>query len=242
MPIRAIHHGRRFALGPLPAGLLVLAVTGACGTGGAPASGQPSESRAPASAATVAPGGASASAATTAGPAGIASAPASSATAPGISPSPAARTSAQPAAESPGPSAATSGRGGAGGSGSVCEVASTADVRAIAAAASAEVLVDTGSVSDVGACVWQLGPSGTAMIQVWIGPSAVVEEGTWAQFQAKPGVSGVGAEAHWDVSANWLLVKIGAGYALFSVVGASVTDPAAASTSLAGLVIPKLGG
>ena len=80
------------------------------------------------------------------------------------------------------------------------------------------------------------------MIQVWIGPSAAVEEGTWAQFQAKPGVSGVGVEAHWDVSANWLLVKIGAGYALFSVVGASVTDPAAASISLARLVIPKLGG
>jgi hypothetical protein len=83
--------------------------------------------------------------------------------------------------------------------------------------------------------------AGGALVEIWTGASAGFEAPVWARFQAMPAVSGVGTEAHWDAATGKLLVKVGAGYALFSVSPNGSADETA-STNLAKLVVPKLGG
>jgi hypothetical protein len=79
------------------------------------------------------------------------------------------------------------------------------------------------------------------MVEIWTATSAGFEAPVWARFQAMPAVTGVGDEAHWDAATGKLLVKVGAGYALFSVSANGSADETA-STNLAKLVVPKLGG
>jgi hypothetical protein len=93
--------------------------------------------------------------------------------------------------------------------------------------------------------MWQLQPSvtRTAIVEVWTGASAELEAPIWARFQADPAVTGVGDEAHWDTLNGALLVKVGTGYASFSVGAANDGSvDQTATTNLAKLVVPKLGG
>ena len=61
-------------------------------------------------------------------------------------------------------------------------------------------------------------------------------------YEIKPAVSGVGNEAHWDATAQTIAVKSGTSFVSVAVVGPSVTDPKAAATALAKLIVARLGG
>lgn len=127
--------------------------------------------------------------------------------------------------------------------GSICNLVSASDLQSLTGATSATVVSDLGAGTGDASCMWQLKPGvGAAIVEVWTGASAELEAPIWARFQTDPAVSGVGAEAHWDAATGKLLVKVGAGYALFSVGAANGSTDETASTNLAKLVVPKLGG
>lgn len=127
--------------------------------------------------------------------------------------------------------------------GSVCNLVSASDLQSLTGDTSATVISDLGAGTGDASCMWQLKPGvGAAIVEVWTGASAELEAPIWARFQTDPAVTGVGAEAHWDAATGKLLVKVGAGYALFSVGAANGSTDETASTNLAKLVVPKLGG
>jgi hypothetical protein len=130
-----------------------------------------------------------------------------------------------------------------GATGSACNLVSASDLQSLTGATSATVVSDLGAGTGDALCAWDLKPGlGAAAVTVLTGASAEQEAPIWAQFQTDPAVSGVGAEAHWDATKGMLLVKVGAGYALFSVVAANGSTDELAATKLAKLVVPKLGG
>jgi hypothetical protein len=127
--------------------------------------------------------------------------------------------------------------------GSVCNLVSASDLQSLTGDTSATVISDLGAGTGDASCMWQLKPGvGAAIVEVWTGASAELEAPIWARFQTDPAVTGVGTEAHWDAATGKLLVKVGAGYALFSVGAANGSTDETASTNLAKLVVPKLGG
>lgn len=129
-----------------------------------------------------------------------------------------------------------------GATGSACSLVSASDFQSLTGATSATVISDLGAGTGDAQCGWQLKPgAGGAMVEIWTATSAGFEAPVWARFQAMPAVTGVGDEAHWDAATGKLLVKVGAGYALFSVSANGSADETA-STNLAKLVVPKLGG
>ena len=129
-----------------------------------------------------------------------------------------------------------------GATGSACSLVSASDLQSLTGATSATVISDLGAGTGDAQCGWQMKPgAGGALVEIWTGASAGFEAPVWARFQAMPAVSGVGTEAHWDAATGKLLVKVGAGYALFSVSPNGSADETA-STNLAKLVVPKLGG
>jgi hypothetical protein len=141
------------------------------------------------------------------------------------------------------PAASAPAAGGA--AGSVCSLVSANDLQSLTGATSATVVSDLGAGTGDSSCMWQLQPSVTraAIVEVWTGASAELEAPVWARFQADPAVTGVGDEAHWDTLNGALLVKVGTGYASFSVGAANDGSvDQTATTNLAKLVVPKLGG
>jgi len=141
------------------------------------------------------------------------------------------------------PTTASSVPAAGGVTGSVCNLVSASDLQSLTGATSATVISDLGAGTGDASCMWQLKPGvGAAIVEVWTGASAELEAPIWARFQTDPAVTGVGAEAHWDAATGKLLVKVGAGYALFSVGAANGSTDETASTNLAKLVVPKLGG
>jgi len=140
------------------------------------------------------------------------------------------------------PTTASSVPAAGGVTGSVCNLVSASDLQSLTEATSATVISDLGAGTGDASCMWQLKPGvGAAIAEVWTGASAGLEAPIWARFQTDPAVTGVGDEAHWDAATGKLLVKVGAGYALFSVSPNGSADETA-STNLAKLVVPKLGG
>src|ERR1035437_479963 len=147
------------------------------------------------------------------------------------------------AGSAPTPAASAAAAGGA--AGSVCSLVSANDLQSLTGATSATVVSDLGAGTGNSSCIWQLQPSVTraAIVEVWTGASAELEAPVWARFQADPAVTGVGDEAHWDTLNGALLVKVGTGYASFSVGAANDGSvDQTATTNLAKLVVPKLGG
>ena len=141
------------------------------------------------------------------------------------------------------PTTASSVPAAGGVTGSVCNLVSASDLQSLTEATSATVISDLGAGTGDASCMWQLKPGvGAAIAEVWTGASAGLEAPIWARFQTDPAVTGVGDEAHWDAATGKLLVKVGAGYALFSVGAANGSTDETASTNLAKLVVPKLGG
>jgi len=172
----------------------------------------------------------------TSGPAtpGASAAPAAAASA---APATAAASVAAPASAAASPAASAVGESGA--SGHVCDLVSAGEIQSLTGATSVTVLGGAGNAS---VCVWQLTPDGLVSVQVYAGSDAVAGAAVWAGFQANPSVPGVGSDARFDPSGTYLLVKVGAGYAQFSVILAAVADHKPATINLAKLVVPKLGG
>jgi len=172
----------------------------------------------------------------TSGPAtpGASAAPAAAASA---APATAAASVAAPASAAASPAASAVGESGA--SGHVCDLVSAGEIQSLTGATSVTVLGGAGTAS---VCVWQLTPDGLVSVQVYAGSDAVAGAAVWAGFEADPSVPGVGSDARFDPSSTILLVKVGAGYAQFSVVLTAVADHKPATINLAKLVVPKLGG
>ena len=107
----------------------------------------------------------------------------------------------------------------------------------------ATVVSDLGAGTGDASCIWRLLPGGgAAIVEIWTGATAELKANVWAAFQTDPAVTGLGFEAHWDAGSGKLLVKVGAGYALFSVGAADGSTDELDTTKLAALVIPKFGG
>jgi hypothetical protein len=135
-------------------------------------------------------------------------------------------------------SAAASAVGGSGASGSVCDLVSAGEIESLTGAKVAA----SGNAGNPTVCEWQLTPDGIVSVEVYTGSDAAAGAAVWAGFQTNPSVPGVGSDARFDPSGTILLVKVGAGYAQFSVVLAAVADHKPATINLAKLVVPKLGG
>jgi len=140
------------------------------------------------------------------------------------------------------PTTASSVPASGGVTGSVCNLVSASDLASLGVG-TATVVSDLGAGTGDASCMWQLKPGvGAAIVEVWTGASAELEAPIWARFQTDPAVTGLGAEAHWDTLNGALLVKVGTGYASFSVGAANGSTDELDTTKLAALVIPKLGG
>jgi len=129
------------------------------------------------------------------------------------------------------------------GSAVTCALVSAADLQSVAGAASVKLLSEIEVAPGLADCEWQLNQDIVVAVNIATGPEGEgISGGLWAQYQAKPAVSGVGSEAHWDATLQHLMVKFDTGYAQFAMVGPGVNDSRAAAIGLAKLVVPKLGG
>lgn len=138
-------------------------------------------------------------------------------------------------------SSAPAGGGGGGDSAAACNYLSVSDIQSLTGAASASFTGTIGSTAtgDAG-CGWHV-PDGGVATRLYTGAGAADATDIWAGVQSAPAVSGLGDEAHWDASADHLVVKVGAAFVYINVNGNGVKDHEAAAIGLAKLIVPKLG-
>lgn len=123
-----------------------------------------------------------------------------------------------------------------------CTVVSVSDIQSLTGGTSVKLASEEEAGSGIAYCDWTFDPFGQIAVSIYTGPNAeAVGGGVWALFKANPAVSGVGDEARWYAAGQVLVVKFGAGYAQFGVIG-GVNDPRATAIRLAKLVLPKVGG